>query len=95
MKITQKGPDSIKVSHPAGAETRPAAPAPAPAGGAAADQVQLSALATSQSSAGEAPFNATNVERIKEAIRNGEFTVNAGIVADRLLEIESGLARQP
>lgn len=92
MKITQKGPESIRVARPAGgAEARPAAPSPATAG--AADQVQLSALSASQTSAGEAPFNAANVERIKEAIRNGEFTVNAGIVADRLLEIESGLVR--
>lgn len=95
MKITQKGPDSIKVSRPAnGSEARPAAPAPAPAG-VGLDRVQLSALATSQLPAGEAPFNAENVERIKQAIRNGEFTVNAEVVADRLLEIESGLSRQP
>lgn len=96
VKITQKGPDSIKVSRPAnGSEARPAAPAPAPAGGSELDRVQLSALATSQLPAGEAPFNAENVERIKQAIRNGEFTVNAEVVADRLLEIESGLSRQP
>ncbi|WP_161567859.1 flagellar biosynthesis anti-sigma factor FlgM [Pigmentiphaga sp. H8] len=96
MKITQKGPDSIKVSRPAqGTETRSATPAPALASGSQPAQVQLSSLAASQLSAGEAPFNAENVERIKQAIRNGEFTVNAEVVADRLLEIESGLARQP
>ncbi|WP_198951375.1 flagellar biosynthesis anti-sigma factor FlgM [Pigmentiphaga sp. NML080357] len=95
MKITQKGPDSIKVSRPAaGTEARPATPAPPAAGGTEPNPVQLSPLATSQLSAGEAPFNAENVERIKQAIRNGEFTVNAEVVADRLLEIERGLARR-
>jgi len=93
VKITPKGPDSVKVSRSdPGAQPRHAAPAQ-PAAGGPEPLVQLSQLATSQLSAGEAPFNAEQVERIKAAIRNGEFTVNAEVVADRLLEIERGLAR--
>ncbi|VCU69908.1 anti-sigma28 factor FlgM [Pigmentiphaga humi] len=92
MKITQKGPEPINIPRPAhGAEARPAAPAKAPSGN--EDQVQLSPLASGQLSASEAPFDAENVERIKQAIRNGEFTVNAEVVADRLLDVERGLIR--
>ncbi|MDX3904116.1 MAG: flagellar biosynthesis anti-sigma factor FlgM [Pigmentiphaga sp.] len=95
MKITPKGPDSLKVTRAAGGpEPRPAATMPPPATGTEPGGVQLSSLAASQLAAGEAPFNAESVERIKQAIRNGEFTVNAEVIADRLLEIELGLARQ-
>ncbi len=50
-------------------------------------------VSTRQVTAGETPFNAEQVERIKTAIRNGEFQVNAQAVADRLLQIEGDLLR--
>ncbi|MBX6316950.1 MAG: flagellar biosynthesis anti-sigma factor FlgM [Pigmentiphaga sp.] len=95
VKITPKGPESVKVSRPAAAaEARHAVPAQPAASGPAESLVQLSQLATGQPGAGEVPFNAEQVERIKQAIRNGEFTVNAEAVADRLLEIERALAHK-
>jgi flagellar biosynthesis anti-sigma factor FlgM len=96
VKITQKGPNSVKVSRPAASpETPPVPPQLTPAAASTPlDSVELSALASSGVSAGEAPFNAEQVERIKQAIRQGEFTVDAGIVADKLLEIERALVRQ-
>lgn len=33
-----------------------------------------------------APFDAARVDEIKQAIRDGQFTVNAEVVADRIIE---------
>lgn len=68
----------------------PAGSAPAP-GKAAGSSVSLSDLATrlhsieAELSSGE-PFDAAKVEEIKQAMRDGQFKVNADVVADRLIE---------
>lgn len=66
------------------------APNPSPAAP-GSENVHLSSL-SSQLQALESKFassgvvDAGRVEEIKQAISNGQFTVNAGAVADRLLE---------
>lgn len=45
---------------------------------------------------GAAPFDAARVEQITAAIREGRFKVNAGVVADRLIEsMKELLASRP
>ena len=49
-------------------------------------KVELSAVATLQvDSHGEGAFDAAKVERIAQAIRDGQLTVNAGAIADKLI----------
>ena len=51
----------------------------------ASAQVALSSTATSLLSAGDAEFNAAKVESVSQSIDRGEFTVNAGVIADKLI----------
>lgn len=51
----------------------------------ASAQVALSSTATSLLSAGDAEFNAGKVESVSQSIDRGEFTVNAGVIADKLI----------
>lgn len=64
----------------------------------ASARVTLSAAATGgATSAAEPAFDAEKVERIAQAIREGRFMINAGIIADRLIanaqELVSGKSR--
>lgn len=50
------------------------------------DEVQLSALGTQLSSSdNDYPFDASRVAEIKQAIANGQFTINASAISDRLI----------
>jgi negative regulator of flagellin synthesis FlgM len=66
-------------------------PAPAGKGGGAAPvesstKVELSAAATVLAAHGDtADFDAEKVARIAQAIRDGKFEVNAGVIADKLI----------
>lgn len=65
---------------PRNGKTAPSAPAP---GG---DSVQLSPLSAQlQGNAGDSAVDPARVQEIKQAISQGHFTVNANVVADRLL----------
>ncbi|HEU4622389.1 MAG TPA: flagellar biosynthesis anti-sigma factor FlgM [Burkholderiaceae bacterium] len=58
------------------------------------DRVDLSEQAQRLSSAGtsvNSDFDLEKVERIKNAIRNGEFKVDAGAIADKLIRQASEL----
>lgn len=57
------------------------------ASGSASDDVRLSALA-GELQAGDAPppIDSARVAEIKQAIAEGRFTINAGAIADRLLD---------
>ena len=82
MKI---GPLEIKPAVTAPAERKVSA---TPAGGQpeASTQVDLSAAATGLSQAGTDPaFDTAKVERIAQAIRDGKFTINAEVIADKLI----------
>lgn len=56
-------------------------------GTSASDDVKLSPLAE-QFQAGDAkpPFDSARVQEIKQAIAEGRFSINAGAIADRLIE---------
>jgi negative regulator of flagellin synthesis FlgM len=59
----------------------------ADAGAAASAQVQLSPTAAALASQGidEASFDQSKVDRISAAIRDGQFQVNAEVIADKLI----------
>ncbi len=66
------------------ATSTPAPTVPGQAAEASA-QVALSSTATSLLSAGDAEFNAAKVESVSQSIDRGEFTINAGVIADKLI----------
>lgn len=89
MKITPKSADPVKIARADTPDVRLQTPASAAAE--STESVHLSSLSTklaARASARDAPMNVDHVERIKTAIKNGEFSINAGVVADKLLEIE-------
>ena len=61
---------------------KPAAPAAAPE---ASTQVALSPAATKLVSESNADFDTEKVARIAQAIRDGQFKVNAEAIADKML----------
>lgn len=61
---------------------KPAAPAAAPE---ASTQVALSPAATKLVSESNADFDTEKVSRIAQAIRDGQFKVNAEAIADKML----------
>lgn len=63
------------------------AAAAASTGHAASEEVSLSALSGHlQSGETQAPVNAARVAEIREAITQGRFSINAGAIADRLID---------
>jgi negative regulator of flagellin synthesis FlgM len=83
MKIGQF--DSKPPVAPAATDRKGAATAKPPVAEASA-QVALSPAATALSGAGsDASFDASKVERIAQAIREGKFTINAEAIADKLI----------
>lgn len=83
MKI---GPiDSKPVVAPVAAE-RKVAPGGQPAQAEASAQVELSSTATQLSGlAADATFDAAKVDRIAQAIRDGQFKVDPEAIADKLI----------
>ena len=52
----------------------------------ASEEVQLSSLASQLlATENEAPFDAKNVEEIKQAIAAGKFSIDAEAIADRII----------
>ena len=96
MKIGQLD-NSHKLAAPAGDAQRKA-----PAGGdaksapvEASAKVELSAAASLLAAEGNtADFDAEKVARIAQAIRDGKFEVNAGAIADKLLDGSRELMRR-
>jgi negative regulator of flagellin synthesis FlgM len=92
MKIGPLEPKTIAA--PATAE-RKAAPQPASAEPSA--QVKLSNAAQGlQAAEGDATFDTAKVERIAQAIRDGQFKVNPEAIADKLIvNAQELLSRKP
>lgn len=82
MKI---GPlETLPLASPAA--ERKGQPSPAVGRTEASAQVELSAAATGLAgAAADASFDAAKVARIAQAIRDGRFVVDAGVIADRLI----------
>ena len=89
MKI-QPPLDPLAPAHANGAGTKradavqPATPA--------VDQVHLSTLATQGPSTDASSYDAAKVSEIKQAIAEGRLTVDASVVADRLIAQAMALA---
>lgn len=67
-----------------------------PASAGSSTQVALSSAASSLLGGEDASFDAAKVERIAQAIRDGNFRINAGAIADKLLDnAQEILARPP
>jgi negative regulator of flagellin synthesis FlgM len=70
--------------------------APAASAGEASAQVALSPAAATLISGGNTSFDAAKVQRIAQAIRDGSFRINAGAIADKLIDnAQELLARSP
>lgn len=90
MKIGSMPPVTPAATDPAASGTaRSAGTTGAPAGAAAiagGDQVQVSAAAVRMNALSQsADFDAAKVDAIRQAIREGRFSINAGAIADRLI----------
>lgn len=84
MKINSST-DSIRLDGPTGAKAGKAAPADKQSAdvGISSVATKLNTLETQFSDDGG--FDAAKVDAIKDAIREGRFTVNAEVVADKLI----------
>ena len=68
------------------ATARTSAPKPAASPGAAAADVHLSSLAADLAGGDDTPpINAARVAEIRQAISEGRFTIDSGVIADRLI----------
>ncbi len=96
MKIGPLEPKAAPAApaSPAAAERKPAG---GPAAAEASAQVELSpAAALASGLTSDASFDAAKVERIAQAIRDGEFKVNAEAIADKLIvNAQELLGRKP
>ncbi len=99
MKIGSFENKPITATPPAAAERKATTAASAAPAAEASAQVDLSAAASALSSAGtsnDGSFDAGKVERIAQAIRDGNFKVNPEAIADKLIDnAKELLARKP
>lgn len=96
MKIGPLEPKSVGTP----ATERKSSAAPAPQAAEASAHVALSSAATQiTSSTADATFDSKKVDRIAQAIRDGQFKVNADAIADKLIinaaELLGGGGRKP
>lgn len=66
-----------------------------PASAGSSTQVALSSTASSLLGGADASFDAAKVERIAQAIRDGSFRINAGAIADKLLDNAQEILERP
>lgn len=67
-----------------------------PASAGSSTQVALSSTASALLGGEDNSFDAAKVERIAQAIRDGSFRINAGAIADKLIDnAQEILARPP
>lgn len=97
MKIT----DSKSVSQPLDqAAGKPAPRNGSPVAPAAGEPIQLSAMSSQLSAletqlAASPAFDSDKVESIKQAIKDGQFTINSGAIADKLLASVEEFLKEP
>lgn len=87
MKIDNSLPPiGNTTTNPATRETKPAAAAATPSTGANTERIDISSLSAQLQKAGEAPFDATRVDGLRQAIAEGRFQINPERIADRLID---------
>lgn len=91
MKIGQLDPKATAVQPVSAERTAAKAGSAAAPQHEASAQVELSPAAASLLSEDTAEFDAEKVARIASAIREGRFTVNAEVIADKLISNASEL----
>lgn len=97
MKITNGIDSTGGLERPAAGQTRIK---PAAGGAVASDTIRISELSNQLASienrfATDGAFDASRVEAIKTAMREGRFSVNPEAVADKLLDSVRELLRKP
>ena len=85
MKIGSTAPIELPVVADLPSRTGATAAVAAPAGVAATDRVEVSAAGAQMGASGSGDFDSAKVDAIRQAIREGRFSVNAGAIADRLI----------
>jgi negative regulator of flagellin synthesis FlgM len=70
---------------PSGPRAKPK-PASESAAGQAAASADVTLSSASSAAGGEEPVNSARVQEIRQAIAEGRFQINAGAIADRLIE---------
>jgi negative regulator of flagellin synthesis FlgM len=97
MEIRMKIGSPLDAQAAAGASVRTARTADTPikAGnsGASTDQVAVSAAGAQMGAVGTGDFDSAKVDAIRQAIREGRFTVNPEAIADRLIADAAALLR--
>jgi len=69
-----------------GSSTAPAVASPLPAAEPSAKVALSPAAAGTSSVAGDGTFDSAKVDRIAQAIRDGQFTINADAIAEKLIQ---------
>lgn len=92
MKIGSSIDTSIQSDVPV-RTARVTGPQATPVGAVAADQATVSAAGTQLGALGAGDFDSAKVDAIRNAIREGRFTVNADAIADRLIADAHSLLR--
>ncbi|WP_172600009.1 flagellar biosynthesis anti-sigma factor FlgM [Sulfuricystis multivorans] len=87
MKIDPTlSPIGNTTTNPASRESKPATAATVPATGVNTERIDISSLSAQLQKAGEAPFDATRVEGIRQAIAEGRFQIGPERIAGSLLD---------
>lgn len=87
--------DALKSSQTAPAANRPAARASQDSTAAPADtEVRLSSASATLAAGSSAPVDQARVHEIRQAISEGRFQINAGAIADRLIETARDLVQR-
>jgi negative regulator of flagellin synthesis FlgM len=94
MKIGHPEFSSARATSTAERPSARASSSDAPAAG-SSTQVALSSAASSLLGGADASFDTAKVERITQAIRDGNFRINAGAIADKLLDNAQELLARP
>jgi negative regulator of flagellin synthesis FlgM len=93
MKVGHPVPSARATSTAERPSTR-ASSSGAPAAG-SSTRVALSSAASSLLDGADASFDTAKVERIAQAIRDGNFRINAGAIADKLIDNAQELLARP
>jgi len=100
MKITNGIDSTGSIERPAANQAAGTRAKPAASAASGSDTIRISDLSTQLAAlenrvSTETSFDASRVDEIKQAMREGRFKVNAEVVADKLLASVRELLRKP